>query len=168
VVGGIINADLAEQIIAEGSADVCTMARGLMADLQMLHKSYRCKPEDVRPCLGCWTCADGYGTHVCCAVNPSLGRTERYRKVWPAQKKKKVVVVGGGVAGMMAAQPLAQRGHDVVLFEKKDTLGGTLNDINKLPFKDDLLRHTEWAIRTTMNCGQISPEYRGYPGTGDG
>jgi 2,4-dienoyl-CoA reductase-like NADH-dependent reductase (Old Yellow Enzyme family)/thioredoxin reductase len=153
VVGGIINADLAEQIIAEGSADVCTMARGLMADLEMLHKSYRGKPEEVRPCLRCWTCADGYGTHVCCAVNPSLGRTDRYRKVWPAPAKKKVVVVGGGVAGMMATRTLVERGHEVILFEKKDILGGALHDINKLPFKDDLLRHTEWSIRTTMSCG---------------
>jgi len=153
VVGGIVSVDLAEQIIAEGSADVCAMARGLLADPKMLYKSYRGKPEDVRPCLRCWSCAEGNGAHVSCAVNPSLGRTERYRKVWPAPVKKKVAVVGGGVAGMMAARTLVERGHEVVLFEKKNTLGGNLNDINKLPFKDDLLRYTEWSIRTTMNCG---------------
>jgi pyruvate/2-oxoglutarate dehydrogenase complex dihydrolipoamide dehydrogenase (E3) component len=63
------------------------------------------------------------------------------------------VVVGGGVAGTQAARTLAEKGHSVVLFEKSDKLGGLLNDINKLPFKDDLLRYTDWLVRTTMECG---------------
>ncbi len=150
VVGGI-SVDMAEQIIAEGSADMVAIARAFLADPQMLRKCYRGKPEDVRPCLRCWGCA-GAG-HVQCAVNPQMGRTERYARVTKADVKKKVVVVGGGVAGTQAARTLVERGHDVVLFEKKDTLGGLLNDVCKLPFKDDLKRHTEWLIRTTMACG---------------
>jgi NADPH-dependent 2,4-dienoyl-CoA reductase/sulfur reductase-like enzyme len=67
-----------------------------------------------------------------------MGRNEKYARVYKADKKKKVVVVGGGVAGTQAARTLAERGHDVVLFEKKDRLGGLLNDIDKLPFKDDI------------------------------
>ncbi|NMA25085.1 MAG: NAD(P)-binding protein, partial [Clostridiales bacterium] len=150
VVGGI-TIDMAEQIITEGSADMVAISRAFLADPEMLKKCYRGKPEDVRPCLRCWGCA-GAG-HVQCAVNPQIGRTERYARVYKADKKKKVVVVGGGVAGTQAARTLMERGHDVVLFEKKDRLGGLLNDINKLPFKEDLLRHTEWLVRTTMNCG---------------
>lgn len=150
VVGGI-SVDMAEQIIAEGSADMVAIARAFLADPEMLRKCYRGKPEDVRPCLRCWGCC-AYG-HVQCSVNPQLGRTERYARVYKAEKKKKVVVVGGGVAGTQAARTLVQRGHDVVLFEKNDRLGGLLNDIDKLPFKDDMLRHTEWLIRTTMACG---------------
>ena len=155
VVGSIVSVDMAEEIIAEGSADIICMARALLSDLEMLKKSYRGKPEDVRPCLRCFSCSMGgrLGAHISCAVNPSLGRYGRYARVQRADDKKKVVVIGGGVAGTQAARTLRLRGHDVVLFEKKGALGGLLNDINLLPFKDDLLRHTEWLVRATESCG---------------
>ena len=153
VVGSIVSADLAEQIIAEGSADMVAMARALLSDPEMLQKSYRGKPETVRPCLRCWACAGGYGSHIHCAVNPTLARTDRYKKPWPARDKKKVVVVGGGIAGSQAARTLTAKGHDVVLFEKGNQLGGLLNDIDKLPFKDDMRGYTQWLQRETLACG---------------
>ena len=151
VVGGITDLDLADKIIDEGAADLIYMARGLLADQDLLHKSYRGHPEDVRPCLRCWDC--GRLGHVGCALNPRLGRPLQYRTVAPARQKKKVAVIGGGPSGMMAVQTLAERGHDIVLFEKKSVLGGMLNDIDKLPFKEDMLRYTEWVTRTTKACG---------------
>jgi 2,4-dienoyl-CoA reductase-like NADH-dependent reductase (Old Yellow Enzyme family)/thioredoxin reductase len=155
VVGSIVSADMAEEIIASGSADMVCMARALLCDLDLLKKSYAGKPEDVRPCLRCFGCSSGgvVGGHIKCSVNPSLGRTPQYAKVSPAPVKKKVVVIGGGVSGIQAALTLIKRGHEVVVFEKKDTLGGLLNDINKLPFKGDLLRHTEWLLRTVSASG---------------
>ncbi|MDR0852266.1 MAG: NAD(P)/FAD-dependent oxidoreductase [Clostridiales Family XIII bacterium] len=154
VVGSIVSADMAEQIIAEGSADMVAMARALLCDLDLIKKSYSGRPEDVRPCLRCYGCSSGgiVGGHVSCVVNPGLARTVRWAEVRPANKKKKVVVIGGGVAGSQAAITLRKRGHDVVVFEK-NKIGGLLNDINKLPFKDDLLRHTEWLIRTVEKSG---------------
>lgn len=152
VVGGI-DIEMAERIISGGDADMVAIARGLLADPDMLKKCYRGKPEEVRPCLRCWGCAGNFASHVQCAVNPALGRTEKYAFVRKADTKKKTVVIGGGVAGCQAAQTLALRGHDVVLFEKSGTLGGLLVDINKLPFKDDLMRYTQWLINTTMKCG---------------
>ena len=152
-VGGINTVDMAEQILAEGSADMIAMARGLLADPDMLNKAWAGHPEDARPCLRCWGCAETFGAYTRCAVNPQICRSRNYAQVQPARQKKKVVVVGGGVAGMMAANTLVQRGHDVVLFEKKDRLGGLLHDICNLDFKDDLKRYVNWNVRTTMNCG---------------
>ncbi|UWG95535.1 FAD-dependent oxidoreductase [Dehalobacter sp. DCM] len=150
---GSISADMAEQIIAEGSADMCAIARSLLADPDMLNKCYRGKPEEVRTCLRCWCCVgDDYG-HIECAVNPALGRNQKYSKVWKADEKKKVVVVGGGVAGCQSAQTLIKRGHEVILFEKSDMLGGLLHDINKIPYKEDMQKYTDWLVNTTMKCG---------------
>lgn len=152
VVGGI-TVDMAEQIIAEGSADMVAMARGLLADPDMIKKCYRGKSEDVRTCLRCWGCSGNSHGHVECAVNPALGKMSKYAKVSKAEEKKKVVVIGGGVAGCQSAQTLIQRGHAVVLFEKSNLLGGMLHDINKIPNKEDLYDYTEWLVRTTMHCG---------------
>ena len=45
----------------------------------------------------------------------------------PARKTgKKVAIVGSGPAGMACAQQLARAGHDVVLYEKNDRIGGLL------------------------------------------
>lgn len=153
VVGGIVTAEMADQIIDEGSADMVAIARALLSDPDMLNKSYAGHPEKAIPCLRCWNCNGGVGNHIHCAVNPRLCRNDRYRFPWPAFKKKKVVVIGGGVSGTQAARTLVERGHEVVLFEKSDRVGGLLHDINKLPFKDDLERYTNWLVRETMECG---------------
>lgn len=153
VVGSITDLDFAEEIIRSGAADMVSMARAQLCDPDMLKKNYAGKSDEVRPCLRCWGCADTYGSYIRCAVNPSLGRNGIYRKPVKADIKKKVVVIGGGTAGMMATRTLAERGHDVILFEAKDRLGGILPEISCLPFKEDMRKHVEWVIRTTMNCG---------------
>lgn len=152
-VGGIVTVGQADKIIDEGSADMCAMARALLCDPDLLNKSYRGHPEDARPCLRCWGCADTFGAYTRCAVNPQLSRSDKYATVHPAPIRKKVVVIGGGVAGCMACRTLVQRGHDVVLFEKSDKVGGLLHRISNLSFKDDQCRYLEWLVRTTMNCG---------------
>ena len=153
VVGRITSIEEAESVLAAGDADAVYMARGMLADTEQLKKCWRGEEDTVRPCLGCHMCATGGGNHMSCTVNPQLARGYRWWEIPEARTKKKVAIVGGGPAGMQAAQILVQRGHEVVLFEKSDKLGGTLHDINKLKFKGDLLKYTEWDIRTTMECG---------------
>lgn len=156
VVGSIKNLDMAEEILAAGKADIVAMARALICDPEMLKKSKRGEQDTVKPCLRCLQVCNlntATGQPISCAVSPALGNESKYAEIRPALQKKKAVIVGGGVAGMMAAQTLVQRGHEVVLFEEKDQLGGRLPDICRLPFKDDLKQYTEWNIRTTMKCG---------------
>ena len=153
VVGGIVSAEMADQIIDEGGADMVAIARALLSDPDLLNKSYRGKADQVRPCLRCWDCCGSGYQHIHCAVNPALCRTPRYASVHPAPIQKKVVVVGGGVAGTQAARTLVERGHQVILFEQNGQLGGLLPFIDKLPFKDDMLRYEQWLIRTTLSCG---------------
>lgn len=151
-VGSIMTIQEAEDILAAGKADVVAMARQLLADHDTIKKAYRGEAEKTRPCLRCGEgCGSRYG--IGCHVNPIAGRESKYKDIMPARKKKKVVVVGGGPAGMMAAQTLMEKGHDVVVFEKRNRLGGLMKEISNLPFKSDLHRYVEWDIRTTMECG---------------
>jgi NADPH-dependent 2,4-dienoyl-CoA reductase/sulfur reductase-like enzyme len=152
-VGGIKTLEQAEEIIAAGKADMVAMARALLCDPDLINKSRRGKPETVRPCLRCWGCADNYGSYTMCTNNPALGRSGPYAKVVPALEKKKAVVVGGGPSGCTAARTLRERGHDVVLFEKSDRLGGMINEISALSFKQDLRDYLDWLQRMTADSG---------------
>lgn len=153
VVGGINSLDMIDDIIESGSADIGVIARALIADPDLIHKNIQGREEDVRPCMRCWGCAETFGSHIRCAVNPATGMIAPFNKPGVAPVKKKVVVVGGGTAGMQAVRTLVERGHDVVLFEREDSLGGVMPSICNLPFKDDLRKYVDWSIRATMKCG---------------
>ena len=148
-IGAIKNLQQAEEIIASGKADFVTMARGIIADPDVPRKAYEGRGEDVRPCVKCFKCHDGacYYDHFVCSVNPEIGIEHNLNKyVLPTQGGKKICVVGGGPAGMQAAVYLADRGHQVVLFEEKDHLGGQLNFADHAEFKRDLGRFKNYLI----------------------
>jgi 2,4-dienoyl-CoA reductase (NADPH2) len=114
-------------LIAEGGADFIAMARKLLADPDLPNKLREGRPEDVRPCIYCYTCVGNIflNAPVCCAVNPATGREDEF-SVEAAKTVKRVLVVGGGPAGMEAARIAALRGHRVTLCEQRERLGGTL------------------------------------------
>ena len=157
-VGSIMNLDNAESILANGLADFVAFARPALADPEMPRKYAQGRKEEVRPCVRCNCCTrlSTLAKNHRCAVNPMAGRGSEFNQhdgLAIARTKKKVMVAGGGPAGMQAAQAAVQRGHDVVLYEMSDRLGGMLRVGCELPFKKDLKAYTEWMTARTEKCG---------------
>jgi NADPH-dependent 2,4-dienoyl-CoA reductase/sulfur reductase-like enzyme len=154
VVGNINTIDAAENILANDQASIVAMARSFLADPAQLKKAYRDETDKIRPCLRCIECAarPAMGGGVRCSVNPSLGRETKYDYIPKADEKKKVLIIGGGPSGMQAAQTATLRGHEVVLYEKEDKLGGRLKEASVLFKKEDTHRaYLAWSIRETEN-----------------
>lgn len=154
VVGGLGDPEQLEQLIADGSADMVSVARGLIADPFLPEKMFFGHPEEVRPCIRCNYCFSHnyipltpYPKRLArCAVNPVFGREEQLRHARCAMHlpRKRVVVAGGGPAGMQAALTAAELGHSVTLFEKTGRLGGLLNPAIHPAFKQDLRRFLQY------------------------
>lgn len=137
--GRMDDPDLASAAVAGKQTDMIGLGRPLLADPYLVDKIRVGKIDKIRPCLscqeGCMGRLKAFLT-ISCAVNPAVGREREYALA-PAVKKKKVLVVGGGVAGCEAARVLAERGHNVVLYEKTGQLGGHLIPGGAPDFKGD-------------------------------
>jgi len=131
-VGGL-DPVVGERILEQGKADFLGICKGLMADPEIANKLASGRFEDISPCADCADCArvllsmvrTPQFVPIRCRVNGALGQDQDY-EIQPAPKKKKVAVAGGGPAGMEAARVAAIRGHEVVLYEKQNRLGGLL------------------------------------------
>lgn len=136
---------VAEELIANGKTDICMIGRANLCDSEFVHKAYAGKVEDIRPCIGCGRCLTGimFGKPIGCTVNPSV----QSNVIEKADKKKKVLIIGGGPAGMEAAYVAKKRGHDVVLCEKTNELGGQLK-IAAVPIgKQELCKVVKFMAR---------------------
>ena len=153
-VGRITEPWIAEELIANGKADICMIGRANLCDPEFANKVAAENADDIRPCIGCLRCLNGimFGKRVACTVNPSF-ELENEDTLAPAAEKKNVLVIGSGPAGMEAAFVAAKRGHHVVLCEKDAELGGLMR-IAAVPIaKQDLTRLIQYMARRLEGAG---------------
>ncbi|MCB5408538.1 FAD-dependent oxidoreductase [Pseudogemmobacter faecipullorum] len=141
--------DLAEALLASGAADMVSMARPWLADADFIVKAASGRAAEIAPCIACnQACLDHTfsGKLTSCLVNPrACHETELVLN--PAATPKHIAVIGAGPAGMTAARGLAERGHQVTLFDKSDSLGGQLNLAKQVPGKEEFHGLLRWFAR---------------------
>lgn len=129
--------DVAESILARGDADLVSMARPLLADPDWVLKASEGRPEAINTCIACnQACLDHafQNKRASCLVNP-FACHETELVVTTTAHPKRIAVVGAGPAGLSAATTAAERGHEVVLFEASDRIGGQFNLAKTIPGK---------------------------------
>jgi 2-enoate reductase len=172
-VGKLGYPDLAERALREGLCDMVVLARPLLADPDWPRKAYAGHVKDIRPCIGDQeACLNEFiqGGHPQCAVNPRAGFEDVLCTTSiPTTTPKKVAIIGAGPAGIICACTAAQRGHQVILFEKLDKVGGKLllssvpkfkyDVANYLQYLRNLIEKTAQNHKLTLRLGtEVTPE----------
>ncbi|MFB6810799.1 FAD-dependent oxidoreductase [Streptomyces sp. NPDC056387] len=131
--------EIAEELLADGRADLVSLARPFLADADFVAKAAAGRPETINTCIGCnQACLDHTfsGKITSCLVNPRACH-ETELVLSPTQLKKRVAVVGAGPAGLACAVSAAERGHTVTLFEASGHIGGQLDIARRIPGKEE-------------------------------
>jgi len=164
--------DVAEKILAEGCADMVSMARPFLADAELLSKAQSDRADEINTCIGCnQACLDQIfvGKVTSCLVNPRACH-ETKMPIVPAVKIKRLAVVGAGPAGLAFAVNAASRGHAVTLFDAAAEIGGQFNIAKQIPGKEEFyetLRYYRKMIALTgvdlrLNHFVTAPDLAGF------
>ncbi|CAM5229673.1 oxidoreductase [Rhodanobacter lindaniclasticus] len=146
--------EVAERIIADGDADMVSMARPLLADAEWPNKAKAGRSERINTCIACnQACLDHVfvNKRASCLVNPRACH-ETELKIEPASQRKRIAVVGAGPAGMACASTLGERGHHVTLIDRANEIGGQFNLAKQIPGKEEFhetLRYFGHQLRDT-------------------
>ena len=146
--------DEAETILARGEADMISMARPFLADPDWVEKAAEGRSDEINTCIACnQACLDHVfeRKRASCLVNPRACRETELNYI-PTRVPKRVAVVGAGPAGLSCATVLAERGHEVSLFDAAQSIGGQFNMARRIPGKEEFnetLRYFRTRIGTT-------------------
>ena len=157
LVGRITNPKIAEEILAADEADAILLARQLFADAEWGVKAREGREEDIRRCVAanyCWRSVI-HGGRVQCIYNPEVGREGRWGSgtLVEAPARKKVLVVGAGPAGLEYARIAAARGHEVVVLEREEEVGGHVRWYSLLPGRKEFGQIARWLERQANGNG---------------
>ncbi len=146
--------EIAEQVLAEGCADMVSMARPFLADANFVAKAIDNRADEINTCIGCnQACLDHTFQQkiASCLVNPRACHETEWNYL-PTTKKKKIAVVGAGPAGLATATISAQRGHEVHLYDAAAEIGGQFNMAKQIPGKEEFyetIRYFDKQIQLT-------------------
>lgn len=131
--------EIAESILAADDADMVSMARPFLADPEFMNKARAGKSHRINTCIACnQACLDHIFVNkvASCLVNPRACKETEINYI-KADQRKRIAVIGAGPAGLACAAIAAQRGHQVVLFDKNKEIGGQLNIAKRIPGKEE-------------------------------
>ena len=144
--------EVAERVLANGDADLISMARPFLADPEFVNKAAANQAERINTCIGCnQACLDHVfnGKTSSCLVNPRACEETRII-IAPTQAIKTIAIVGAGPAGLACAVTAAERGHKVTLYDAASEIGGQFNIAKRIPGKEEFsetLRYFEVRLK---------------------
>jgi len=147
--------EVAEKVLADGLADMVSMARPFLADPHFVAKAAAGEPDRINTCIACnQACLDHTfgGKLTSCLVNP-MACHETELIITPTDSPRRIAVVGAGPAGLACATVAARRGHEVTLFEADDDIGGQFNLARQIPGKEEFSETLRYFRTELLDTG---------------